>query len=114
LTTIFELLDRLETEIVSLRSQNLELRTSLHTVEGNGVSHSIERKRSSKKKSIKRSSASAKKKSAAAQKTIKQLELPVDANGAHDGEPKRSLGKRQALGKSLLQFRKTSSPNRAG
>ena len=114
MTTIFELLDRLETEIVSLRSQNLELRTSLYVGKANGIAPSrVERKPSSNKKVVKRSAAKAKKKKKpVSQKSGKQLELPVQANG--DGDAKRSLGKRQALGKSLLQFRKKSSPHEVG
>ncbi len=112
--TIFEMLETLETEIVSLRTRNLELRASLSDSQSNGTPlvekqrpqvaperAPREKKRSGKTKQKPRPKA---KKSA---KKVQQLELAESADTSLENQS-RTVGKRQALGRSLLQLRKMS------
>ena len=108
--TIVEMLEILETEILSLRARNLQLQTSLTQGHRNGEESVADNRsrRTAKKKSR------GKKKAGASTRTSKrveaqQLELTAQENLPATEAPVRTLGKRQALGKSLLQLRKMSA-----
>ena len=108
--TIVEMLEILETEIVSLRARNLQLQTSLEQGSRNGEkSASASRSRRVAKKKPR-----GKKKAAASlpkpkHDEVQQLELTAQENLPATEQSARTLGKRQALGKSLLQLRKMSA-----
>lgn len=117
--TIFEMLEKLETEIVFLRARCQDLASSLERVPSDGVvQHATAPKRApaprkKRKKPAKAAGKRSKPKAAAPVKTAasqQQLELPVsDAARSGDEQPGRYVGKRQALGKSLVQLRKMSA-----
>jgi hypothetical protein len=116
--TIFEMLEKLETEIVSLQTRYRDLANALQHPAANGNGIVVEkqqraRKPVKKKKPLK----SASKKNiarvrgaSAGAHDFAQLELPVSESGTEDTQQGgRVLGKRQALGKSLVQLRKMSA-----
>jgi hypothetical protein len=114
--TIFEMLEKLETEIVSLQARYQDLASSLHhtAANGNAISHPAKRKPRpvGKKKAVRAAARKAKPKAAAPSKLpdFEQLELQVQESPVPtDQQPSRVLGKRQALGKSLVQLRKMSA-----
>jgi hypothetical protein len=108
--TIVEMLEILETEILSLRARNLQLQTSLTQGHRNGE-ESVAGNRS--RRAAKKKSRGKKKAGASSQKPkrgdTQQLELTAQENLPATEAPVRTLGKRQALGKSLLQLRKMSA-----
>ena len=116
--TIFEMIETLETEIVSLRTRNLELRASLSDIQSNGTALvELQKpltvpKRAPKEKQrpgkSKRKSRPPARKSA---KKVEQLELSESTETPGENQS-RTVGKRQALGRSLLQLRKMSPTRR--
>jgi hypothetical protein len=106
--TIFEMLERLETEIVSLQMRYRNLASSLEHQQQNGSTRPVtapKRKVARKKKPVKVAAKRSKRK-----EEPTQMELPVsEAAPAGEEHPERALGKRQALGRSLLQLRKMSA-----
>lgn len=117
--TIFEMLEKLETEIVSLQARYQDLASSVGNLQANGNGqHPGSRKRGSgRKKSVVKAKADEKPGKRKAKpptpvQAFEQLELPADeviANQPAEGQPGRALGKRQALGKSIIQLRKMSA-----
>ena len=105
--TILEMLELLETEIISLRARNEELQLTLRHSE-NDRTTTVKRSRGTSQKKGQKKVAprrpSAKDKKTGKQITNVQLELPVPEEAAPQT---RSIGKRQALGKSILQLRKS-------
>ena len=104
------MLERLETEIVSLQTRYRSLASSLDHLQQNGSrppapppKRKVAPKK--KKKQVKGTAKRSRRKEEPA-----QLELPV-SEAAHGSEehPERALGKRQALGRSLSQLRKMSA-----
>lgn len=118
--TIFEMLEKLETEIVSLQARYQDLATALQHAQANGngsVAPATKKKRTSagtkRKVAKKRAERKPARKGPAIRDSAEaaQLELPVPGAAAPSAEqtPARPLGKRQALGKSLIQLRKMSA-----
>lgn len=113
--TIFEMLEKLETEIVSLRTRYMDLARSPDQARpnGNGRPAAAPKKPSARGKTTRPNAKAKRKKALKAARPAKgpafqQLELPVAESAAAE-EPARVLGKRQALGKSLVQLRKMSA-----
>ena len=106
--TLLDMLDRLEAEIASLRIRNRQMEASLRKVDLRSTpagARQERRKRASKSKKKKKG-----KSASPREKNDRQLALPV-ASDPNSAPPEgRSLGKRQALGKSLVQLRRISSP----
>jgi hypothetical protein len=118
--TIFEMLEKLETEIVFLRTRCQDLASSLERAHSDGVGqHAAAPKplpaprKKSKKKPARASGKRSKPKAATAVRAAKsqqQLELGApDAGQPGEEQTGRRVGKRQALGKSLVQLRKMSA-----
>ncbi len=114
--TIFELLEKLETEIVALRSrfENLEASLAHATPNGNAPSRNLAPKKplAIKKKNTpkKKQAARPKAKAVPSGTDSQQLELTVTEQAPVNPEQtERVLGKRQALGRSLVQLRKMSA-----
>jgi hypothetical protein len=97
--TILEMLDRLEAEVVSLRARNRQLQLAIE----NGA------KRTTSKRSTKKKKSKPPKKSKRTPKKGEQLQLPAVSDVQPDQKEQRVLGKRQALGRSILQLRKPKS-----
>lgn len=110
--TIFEMLEKLETEIISLRTRCETLAAPLSHPSPNGDSGRPAKKPGARKKkrSKKVAARSGRKAEASSENVSEQLELQVAAEPASTAEqPERVLGKRQALGRSLVQLRKMSA-----
>ena len=117
--TIFEMLEKLETEIVFLRTRCQDLASALEYAQSNGTVQQLaaapkptpavrKKKKKPPKRSAKRSQSKAPAPANAASQ--QQLELPVTgATRENEEQAGRSVGKRQALGKSLVQLRKMSA-----
>lgn len=116
--TIFEMLEKLETEIVSLQTRYQDLAKALQHAGSNGNGNVVDKPKRARKAIQKKKKA----KSAAKKNTVRkragsatahesaQLELPVNEPASESAaQANRVLGKRQALGKSLLQLRKMSA-----
>ncbi len=104
--TIFEMLELLDTEIVGLRARNRELQIALERLEQTGAAPASPKKKTAKK---------AKKKSRKATrkqplKKEEQLSLPTLNAEVKPEQEARPVGKRLALGKSLVQLRRASAP----
>jgi hypothetical protein len=103
--TIFEMLELLETEIVALRARTHELQLALQAREQLPVAPaSGKKKKRPAKKKAKRKVAAKK-----AAKKDEQLSLPALAEETKPEQDSRPLGKRVALGKSLVQLRRVSA-----
>jgi hypothetical protein len=115
--TIFEMLEKLETEIVSLQTRYQDLASALQHPAANGNGNAAEKQKRPRKQAKKKTGKSAKankaRKRGGASETARdfaQLELPVNEAGSEEAQQaSRVLGKRQALGKSLVQLRKMSA-----
>jgi hypothetical protein len=94
------MLDQLEAEVVSLRARNRQLQLAIE----NGA------KRSPATRARKKKTSKTAKKSKRTKKKEEQLQLPAVLDAQPDQKQERVLGKRQALGRSILQLRK-SKPN---
>jgi hypothetical protein len=113
--TIFDMLELLETEVVSLRAQNLELRLAIDRQSVNGGTRKGGKRASATKKKAKRKTAGTSRKTKAAgagtvNGTGEQMDAPAHANPGDPQPEAHPLGKRKALGKSLLQLRKVAAP----
>jgi hypothetical protein len=105
--TIFEMIDLLESEIVGLRARMQELERSVGLSQVPTLKSKPKAKRQRGKTHAKKKRATGRKQSQAKEKKLQQLSFPTIVDGAEKPE-ERSLGKRQALGKSLTQLRKIS------
>lgn len=111
------MLEKLEGEIVSLQARYRDLASSLQHSQpnGNGRAGGGKRKRTSApaKKKVARAAAKKSKQKEPAPLQLaefEQLELPEQEPGSNKEQQQgRVLGKRQALGKSLVQLRKMSA-----
>lgn len=101
--TVLDMLDVLEGEIVLLRRQNESLTAALSNADHPLAISPVEPQRAKRTGAGKPKRKAAKRRKARGSKSKK-----VAATAAHGTPPKeeRVLGKRQALGKSLLQLRK--------
>ncbi|MDQ2949407.1 MAG: hypothetical protein M3Y27_26295 [Acidobacteriota bacterium] len=94
--TIFDMVDLLETEIAALRVRNQELQLAIEQ----------QRQIDAAATAVKKRKAPVKKKTTKGQ----QLPLPTIEEEAKPEQETRTLGKRLALGKSLVQLRRVSAP----
>ena len=101
------MLDRLEAEIASLRVRNRQMEASLRKIDLRGSAAGA--RQQGRKKAFQSKKKKKAKSAPSRRKNDRQLALPVapDPNSAQSEG--RSLGKRQALGKSLVQLRRISS-----
>jgi hypothetical protein len=120
--TIFEMLEKLETEIVFLRTRCQDLASSLERAHSDGAAQravaaapkpiTAPRKKSKKKPARAPGRRSKPKAATTARAANSQQQLELGApDAARPGEEQtgRRVGKRQALGKSLVQLRKMSA-----
>jgi hypothetical protein len=101
--TIFEMLELLDTEIVGLRARNRELQIALERREQTSAAPaSPKKKRTAKKKSNRKASRKQ------PVKKGEQLSLPALTEEVKAAQEARPVGKRLALGKSLVQLRRVA------
>jgi hypothetical protein len=106
--TIVDMLELLEREIVALRTRSRELQVAL---ERRGQIESLPASPKKRKTARnKRSRKTASNKTKGSKLKGEQLSLPALEDESKPEQETRQLGKRQALGKSLIQLRRTAAP----
>ena len=102
------MIDRLEAEVVSLRRRNKQLQSALgKSPSARGTPTRTAKKNRNKGRQTSKSPGKS------STKKVQQLELPAVLETQSEQKEGRVLGKRQALGRSILQLRKATS-NPAG
>ena len=104
------MLDLLEREIVSLRLRNARIEDSLRKLQsraGEFASHP-KQKTNSRNPKPKRQAATKSARPRPKDNVVQQLALPAVSDSGPNQQDSRPIGKRQALGKSLLQLRRIS------